>query len=88
MGSGGGGLGHDDTQSTHEQAGFTPCGNEGFSELSPSLSSSYIHWFIARNNAWVERRKAIDRPKRRVRSVVDLERNECAAGVTHEAVPP
>lgn len=25
VGSGGGGFGHDDTQSTHEQAGRTPC---------------------------------------------------------------
>lgn len=91
-GSGGGGFGHDEAQSTHEHAGVAPCGTEKAKmvtcERIPWCNGTHIDGFTARHDPRVHGREAVNLDRRVVRPVVDLEWHEAVArGVSHEAVP-
>lgn len=90
IGSGGGGLGHDEAQSTHEHAGLTPCEGEEVSidRHSMAPSTTHVHRHVARNHPRIQRRKSVSLGRRVMRSIINLEWNEgISVGVAHEAEP-
>lgn len=84
--SGGGSFGDDWAQSTHEQAGLTPC--EEFIKFGKNLNLlTYINRCIARNNPRIEWSEVANFLRWISYNVVDMKWNNIHVGVAHKAVP-